>query len=81
MFAYDTVQEREAALKDVKEAYSLRSRFVHHGAEIDEGEVVNRFAHHGHQVFCRIARNVHRFSRKVEFVEHIDRMKLLGVSR
>ena len=23
---------------DVKEAYSLRSRFVHHGAEIDGGE-------------------------------------------
>ena len=46
MFAYDTVQERTVALKDVKEAYALRSRFVHHGAEIDEGEVVNRFAHH-----------------------------------
>ena len=81
MVAYDTVQEREAAMRDVKEAYSLRSRFVHHGAEIDKGEVVNRFAHHGHQVFCRIAKIVHRFSRKVEFVEHIDRIKLSGVSR
>ena len=81
MFAYDTVQKREEALRDVKEAYSLRSRFVHHGAEIDEGEVVNRFAHHGHRVFCRMAKNVHRFSRKVEFVEHIDRLKLSGVSR
>lgn len=37
MFACDTVQEREAALKEVREAYSLRSRFVHHGTEIDEG--------------------------------------------
>ena len=81
MFAYDTVQEREVALKDVKEAYSLRSRFVHHGAEIDESEVVNRFAHHGLQVFRRIVKNVHRFSRKVEFVEHIDRMKLSGASQ
>ena len=81
MFAYDTVQEREEALKDVKEAYSLRSRFVHHGAEIGEGEVVNRFAHHGYQVFCRIAKSVHRFSRRVEFIEHIDRLKLSGVSR
>ena len=80
MFAYDTVQERTVALKDVKEAYSLRSQFVHHGAEIDEGEVVNRFAHHGLEVFRRIAKNVHRFSRKVEFVEHIDRMKLSGGS-
>lgn len=81
MFAYDTVQERKDALKDVKNAYSLRSRFVHHGAEIDDREVVNRFAYHGYQVLCRIAKNVHHFSCKVEFVEHIDRMKLSGVSQ
>ena len=37
MFAYDTVQERAVALKDIKEAYALRSRFVHHGAKIDRG--------------------------------------------
>ena len=66
---------------DVKEAYSLRSPFVHHGAEIDGGEVVTRFAHHGLQVFHRIAKNIHRFSRKVEFVEYVDRMKLSGASR
>ena len=81
MFAYDTVEERTVALKEVKAAYSLRSRFVHHGAEIEEGEVVTRFAHHGLQVFLRIAKNVHHFSGKVEFVEHIDRMKLSGASQ
>ena len=81
MFAYDTVQEREAALKDVRKAYSLRSRFVHHGTEIDEVKAVRRFANHGQQVFCRIAKSVHCFRSKVEFVEHIDRMKLSGVSR
>ena len=81
MFAYDTVQERTVALKDVKEAYALRSRFVHHGAEIDEGEVVNRFAHHGLQVFRRIVKNAHHFGHKVDFVEYIDRMKLSGASQ
>ena len=45
VFGYDTVGERTAALKDVRKAYSLRSRFVHHGAEIKEGKVVARFAH------------------------------------
>ena len=68
MFAYDTVEERTVALKEVKAAYSLRSRFVHHGAEIEEGEVVTRFAHHGLQVFLRIAKNVHHFSGKVECI-------------
>ena len=56
MFAYDTVEERTVALKEVKAAYSLRSRFVHHGAEIEEGEVVTRFAHHGLQVFSESLR-------------------------
>ena len=68
IFAYDTVQERRVALKDVKEAYALRSRFVHHGAEIDEGEVVNRFAHHGLQVFRRIVKKALHFCHKVDFV-------------
>ena len=65
MFAYDTVQERTVALKDVKEAYALRSRFVHHGL----------------QVFRRIVKNAHHFGHKVDFVEYIDRMKLSGASQ
>ena len=81
LFAYDTVQERKVAVKDIKEAYALRSRFVHHGAEIDEGEIVNRFAHHGLRVFPRIIKNARSFRGKVDFVEHIDQMKLSGRSR
>ena len=81
MFAYERVQDRTVALRDVKEAYSLRSRFVHHGAQIDEGDVVNRFAEHGLQVFRRVAKSVHRFSRKVELLDYIDRMKLSGGSQ
>ena len=80
MCAYDTVQERAVALKDIREGYALRSRFVHHGAEIDEGEVVTRFAGHGLRAYHRIIKNVHRFNRKVDFVECVDRMKLSGES-
>ena len=54
---------------------------MHHGAQIDEGDVVNRFAEHGLQVFRRVAKSVHRFSRKVEFLDYIDRMKLSGGSQ
>ena len=39
---------------------------------------MTRFAHHGIKVFSRIALNVHRFSSQVEFVDHINRMKLSG---
>ena len=81
MFSYDTVDERTAALKDIKKAYSLRSRFLHHGVDIEEGEIVAGFAHHGLRLFSRIAKAVADFSSKLEFLDHIDRMKLSGASR
>ena len=81
MFGYDTVDERTAASKDVKKAYSLRSQFVHHGVEIEDGEIVTNFARHGHRLFMRISKDVARFSSKVELLDHIDRMKLSGASQ
>ena len=81
VFGYDTVGERAAALKDVKKAYSLRSRFVHHGVEIGEGEIVTRFARHGLRLFTRITKNVASFNSKDEFLDHIDHMKLSGSSQ
>ena len=81
IYSYDSVDERKTAVNDVKEAYSLRSRFVHHGAEIGETEVVNRFARHGLVLFSRITRNVFRYGSKQELLDHIDRMKLSGGSR
>ena len=78
LFGHDTVGERADAVKNVKEAYSLRSRFVHHGAEIEEREIVTRFARHGLGLFSRIAKNAARFRTKVELLDHIDRMKLSG---
>ena len=80
IFGYDTVGERAAAVKDVKEAYSLRSGFVHHGVEIGEREVVTRFARHGLRLFCRIVQNAASFRTKLELLDHIDRMKLSGAS-
>ena len=81
MFGYDTVDERTAASKDIKKAYSLRSRFVHHGGEIEDGEIVTQFARHGLLLFSRIAKDVARFSSKVELLDYIDRMRLSGVSQ
>ena len=81
MFGYDTVDERTAASKDIKKAYSLRSRFVHHGVEIEDGEIVTQFARHGLLLFSRIAKDVARFSSKVELLDYIDRMRLSGVSQ
>ncbi len=81
VFSYDTVGERLAAVEDVKKAYSLRSKFVHHGVEIGESEIVTGFARHGLRVFSRIAHNVASFNSKNELLDHIDRIKLSGSSQ
>ena len=81
VFAYDTLDDRVAARNDVKEAYSLRSRFVHHGKEIEDSETVMRFARHGVRLLSRIAKNAGRFCTKRQLLAHIDRMKLAGGTR
>lgn len=77
-FAYDTIDDRVAALKDLKRGYSLRSRFVHHGEYIGDEQTVTRFARHGVRFFCRLAQSVERFSTKQALLDHIDRAKLSG---
>ena len=81
VFGYDTVDERAAALKDIRKAYSLRSRFLHHGVDITEGEIVAGFASHGLRFFSRLTKAVANFSSKREFLEHVDRVKLSGASQ
>ncbi len=78
IFAYDTLDDRIVALKDIKRGYSLRSRFVHHGKEIAEEREVTKFARHGVRFFCRLAQNRECFSTKSALLEHVDRMKLSG---
>ena len=81
MFAYDTVEERTVALKEVKEGYSLRSQFVHHGAEIEEGEVVTRFAHHAFRSSAESPRMSTVSAARSSSLSHIDRMKLSVASQ
>ena len=42
---------------------------------------MTQFARHGLRLFSRIAKDVARFSSKVELLDHIDRMKLSGASQ
>jgi Apea-like HEPN len=79
LFAYDSVDERAATVKEIRDAYSLRSDFVHHGIDIDNQELVGRFARHGVKLFLRVAKNLTKFNDKQEMLDHIDRMKLSAI--
>jgi hypothetical protein len=74
--AYGTLAERRQAITDVKAAYDVRSRFIHHGVEVDESEPVLKLAHHGLRLFLELAKSVDRFPTKDAFVDHVESMKL-----
>jgi hypothetical protein len=74
--AYATLTERKQAISDVRAAYDLRSRFMHHGLDVEDGEVVVRFAKHGLRLFLQLAKNAARFQTKAQFFEHVETVKL-----
>ena len=81
LFTYDKVETRSAVVRDIKAAYALRSRFLHHGVQIADGDVVQRFARHGLSFFSRTAKAGSAFDSKHKFLDHIDRLKLSGGSQ
>ena len=80
LFGYDTADERATAVKDVKDAYSLRSAFVHHGARIGERQTVTRFVRHALRFFGRVIKTAARFGTKRDLLDDIERTKLSGAS-
>jgi hypothetical protein len=78
VFLRDSVEQRKEVMSAVREAYSLRSRYVHHGLRSDDREAISRFGRLGMQFFLKVAKNVGPFLTRLAFVEHIDTVKLSG---
>lgn len=71
-----TVEERKAVVKLVKEIYGLRSRFIHHGNSIDDVEALRKFMFQAFMFFINISLNINNFSTKELFIESLEEMKL-----
>jgi hypothetical protein len=52
--------------------------FMHHAVDISDHATVERFAHHGVQLFLRIVKRRGTVTTKKELAERVDRMKLSG---
>ncbi len=79
--AFLVTQELEgwlAVAKDVKRAYGLRSRFVHHGVDAVDSEVVSRFLLHSWLAIWTLIHNAHRFEDANELADSLDRLKFGG---
>lgn len=70
------VEERRAAISNLRTAYSLRSRFVHHGNTIDELETVRTFMLNAWVLFTELAKASRRFETKERFIDNLEEMKL-----
>jgi len=73
--AANDAARRKQIVRDVKDAYGLRSAFVHHGATVEEMETVVRFARHVWDFFMRLIRNRERFSSKDDLFALVDALK------
>ena len=72
----NTVEERQRIIRNLKAAYTLRSRFIHHGHTIDQRETVWQFMISAWSLFTTLAKFSQRFETKDELIDHLEAMKL-----
>lgn len=71
----NTVEERQRIIRNLKAAYTLRSRFIHHGHTIDQRETVWQFMISAWALFTPLAKFSQRFETKDELIDHLEAMK------
>lgn len=71
-----TVEKRRAVIQNLRNAYALRSRFVHHGHTIDELETVKSFMIDAWVLFLELAKASRKYGTKEQLIDHLEAMKL-----
>jgi hypothetical protein len=76
IFTGGSVAEKQQIISITKQAYALRSAFVHHGHEVADIETMTAFMKHAWNFFYHVLINKDRFSTKNEFLDAIEIAKL-----
>ncbi len=71
-----TTDERLAISKNVKEAYNLRSRFLHHGRRMADLEIVTEFMKNAWKAFSVLINNAKRFDTRQKLIAALERRKM-----
>ncbi len=71
-----TVEERKRVIKVTKDAYSLRSGFMHHGADVDDLKVIEEFMLYTNVFFERMLQATNLFTTKAHFLDTLENRKL-----
>jgi hypothetical protein len=68
-------KDRLSIVKNIKEAYKFRSKFVHHGLGISEIDVLNIFLHNTIGFYFSLLANINIFKTKDDFINALEKRK------
>lgn len=71
-----TLDSRRNLIRDVRDAYSIRSSFVHHGATIDDFDTLGRFMWHAWRAITAVIPATSSIRTKEVFLDQLDDKKL-----
>jgi hypothetical protein len=72
----NVVEERLKIIRNMKAAYALCSKFVHHGHTIQERQAMWRFMIDAWALFTSLAKISQRFESKEDLIDNLEAMKL-----
>lgn len=69
-------EERHDIAQTIKDVYSIRSKFIHHGIEsFEDKEKIQKFMHYAWLTFSSFVRNMEKFKTKEELINALEKIK------
>jgi hypothetical protein len=72
----ENLEARRAKVRHLKDAYGLRSKFIHHGETIAEIETVRAFMLDAWTLFTTLLKDIHRYGTKAQLIDRLDARRL-----
>lgn len=69
------LSERKVLIKNIRDIYGLRSKYLHHGISQSESSIMTEFLHIVWVFFSLLLTSTERFDNKDQFLLHIDDLK------
>lgn len=66
---------RQLIVKNVRDTYALRSRYIHHQVQISDEDVLSAFIYNTRATFDAALNNMDKFPTQIDFITGIDRIK------
>jgi hypothetical protein len=71
-----TVDQRRSIIRNVKNTYSARSLFIHHGHSISDVDTLEKFMRNVWEFFLQLIRDMDRYATKEDLIDAIEDRKL-----